>query len=182
MARAANVTQVLTNNTMQTVFKWMAFIVLGYITLRLIRRSGFTLFDPITNLIDPTVDNLLDTTTPNDNSQGSVDNSFRPTARAIAESQLSNMQSSGTDEEALFNAVLPLNGTQLRMVYEEFGQRQGKTLFQWYDEELCDSFTCGSLVYNDAQAGPDCDSYLDQCRETSFMRAIWQKSGLPITF
>jgi len=131
MAQTKVTAGVLSSNTMQTIFKWTAFIVLGYIVLRLIRRTGSTLFDPITNFLDPTVDSLLQTTTPNDNSQGTVDNSFRPTARAIADSQYSNMNQTGTDEEALFNALLPLNGTQLRMVYEEFGQRQSKTLFQW---------------------------------------------------
>jgi len=182
MVQPAKAAQMLGSPSLQNIFKWIAIGFFVIVALRLIRKMGFTFFDGITNTLGSTVDDLLVTTTPNDNSGGTVNNSFRPTARAIANSQLSNMSGSGTDEDALFNAVLPLNGEQLRMVYEEFGQRSGKTLFEWYDEELCDSWTCGSLVYNDAQAGPNCDTYLDQCRETSFMRAIWQKSGLPITF
>jgi hypothetical protein len=64
-------------------------------------------------------------------------------------------------------------------VYREFDTRDGKTLFNFYAEELSTSLI-GMNYYEDGL--DSCGSYFDNCNEAEFMRAIWNKSGLPLTF
>lgn len=104
-------------------------------------------------------------------------------AGSIANIQFQAMDGTGTDESALFSSLCELNGADLIMVAQEFGTQDGKTIFQWYYDELCtyvDAITCGSL----AGCGTDCVNYFIAipsvgCSELEFMKKIWQKSGLP---
>lgn len=163
----------------QTLIKWVVLVLLAYVVYRLIRKGVGPIRDIFTNILNPTVDNVVADTTPTDGT--TVQNSFASQATLIAQGQYAAMQGNMTDETALFNALIPLNGAQLAMVFEKYGVKEGKNLFQWYADELCDSMFCGSLVwYNDA--APGCTGWLDSCYETEFMRALWQKSGIPVTF
>ena len=92
-------------------------------------------------------------------------------ANTIAQNQYNAMYDLGTDETALVNTLKPLNGADLRLVYNEYGSPLYSAfgtlpyigapldLFGWYNKEL------GS------NSGP-----------IKELRAIWLKSGLPITF
>jgi hypothetical protein len=161
------------------IFQWAIVILAFFLILRLLRKTGFGITDAITNIFNPEITDVVDSTTPTDGT--TAQNSFAPQAKMIADGQYVAMNDSGTDEDALFTPLLNLNGAQLALVFEKYGVKQGKNLFEWYAEELCDSVWCGSLVYN-ASASQGCETYMDQCRETAFMRGIWQKSGLPISF
>ncbi|TDN99954.1 hypothetical protein [Sunxiuqinia elliptica] len=92
-----------------------------------------------------------------------------------AKRQQDAMMNWGTDEELLFNSLehpdgKPFSGKQLKQVFEAFGFRDydftggrnvflgaAKNLFEWYESELTR-------------------------KEKVRMRAIWEKSGLDLTF
>jgi len=92
-------------------------------------------------------------------------------ANTIAQNQYNAMYDIGTDENALVATIKQLNGADLRLVYNEYGSPKYSSfgtlpyfgapldLFGWYNKEL------GS------NSGP-----------IKELRAIWAKSGLPITF
>lgn len=125
-----------------------------------------------------TIREILDDTYPTD---GSIeDEDFRSTARIIASRQYSAMAGLGTDVRNLIDPLEDLSGAELRLVYDEFGSKDGKDLFQWYKEELCSGGLCMMLEYvyhGDASEG--CESYLDQCSPLEYMQGVWIKSGLP---
>lgn len=117
---------------------------------------------------------------------------FRPQAKIIADQQETAMQEAGTDETALFEPLVPLNGWQLAVIFEEFGVRpysgtfgtENMNLFQWYDQELADQCLTG-LIYEHPNV-PECDGSVSNwfdlcspgCDERKFMRQIWEKSGI----
>jgi hypothetical protein len=76
--------------------------------------------------------------------------------------------------------LLDFNGAQLREVYREYGQRRGLTLFETYQQKL-DGFGLGSYNYYDDRV-QGCETYFDNCSEIDFARALWMKSGIPISF
>ena len=101
----------------------------------------------------------------------------------IANIQFQAMDGAGTDESSIFSSLCELNGADLILVAQEFGTQDGKTIFQWYYDELCsyvDSIACASF----SGCGTDCTSYFFTipavgCSELEFMKKIWQRSGLP---
>lgn len=116
--------------------------------------------------------------------------SFDDQAQVIADSQHAAMQGFGTNAQALFNQLLSLEGWQLVMVAEKFGVRpysnilwsQDLNIFGWYDQELCDNCTTCLQYTNNEVPGcteDDTDFFCNGCTERGFMRAIWQKSGIP---
>lgn len=90
-------------------------------------------------------------------------------AAAIANKQHSAMADLGTNEQLLFDSLKGLNGADLVLVFDAFGQKNyaatgswfgagySLDLFGWYSEELDGS-------------------------DLAKMRAIWTKSGLSISF
>ena len=87
---------------------------------------------------------------------------------------------SDPDESAIFNPLLDKNGAQLREIYREYGQRRGRTLFETYTLKLSDGLFQSFTYFDDRVEG--CTNYFDDCREVEFTRAIWQKSGIPMSF
>lgn len=109
-----------------------------------------------------------------------IEESFQDEAFNFANSQYAAMEPYGTDEETLMYPLTALTGAQLVMVYQAFGVRDGKNLFQWYASEL-DSWTLtGGVWFEESIEG--CSGYFDNCSQIEAMRGIWAKSGLPITF
>ena len=106
--------------------------------------------------------------TPNDSSSPTIS---KGQANTIAQNQFNAMYDLGTDETALVNSLKPLNGADLRLVYNEYASPKYSAfgtfpylgapldLFGWYNKEL--------------------GSNSDTIKE---LRSIWLKSGLPITF
>lgn len=111
-------------------------------------------------------------------------NQFSSQAQLIADQQYQAMSGAATDEDALFNTLLPLNGAKMNLVLEKFGVREGKNLFQWYADELCEGglfAPCTSLTYYD-ESTPECDSWFNGCSELPYMRAIWKKWSNTLPF
>ena len=127
---------------------------------------------------------LVDSTTTQDGtSTEDIEDSFKGTAKGIADAQYTNLSVgfwTNTNEQALFNPLGDLNGAQLQMVYVEFGIRDGKDLFAWYAGELSTNLWTGLVWTDDRIEG--CTSYVDNCTESDMMRAVWVKSGLPLSF
>jgi hypothetical protein len=164
-------------------------LVMYYVLRAVIRGVG----NAVETLLDPRVnpEELVDETPTADNTDltETEEDAFALTAKSIAEGQYNAMKGWGTNETALFNGLLNLNGGQLQAVYEEYGIKEGKNLFEWYADEL-GSGPLSSLVWYCGTGGLDCEdaqvegceAWIDNCYEADFMRSIWQKSGLPITF
>lgn len=109
-----------------------------------------------------------------------IEEEFEDEAQNFANAQYAAMDGLGTDEDALMVPLLSLTGAQLIMIYEAFGVRDGKSLFQWYSSELDSYVITGGTWYDETLA--NCNSYFDNCSQIEAMRDIWAKSGLPITF
>ena len=119
------------------------------------------------------VQDLVNTTAPEDNSVS--DENFKPVATNIAGRLFNAMEGGGTDEKALFEPLENLTGAQLRDVFEAFGVKEDKDLFQWFDDEL-NTNSWLYVVTSDSIEG--CSSWFDQCSEREAMVSIWKKSGL----
>lgn len=131
------------------------------------------------------INNELPEVQTNDNStNNNPDTISNSQAKLIADGLEINMAGFGTDEQAMFNALQCLNGASLKKVYAGFGQRNydgaNIGLFGWFSGELSNSIFA-TLVYNN-DCVPSCTSYLDQCTDLKYMRAIWSKSGMQLTF
>jgi len=168
----------------------LALLLVTYYVLRAVIKG---IASGVETLIDPPVspEELVDETPTADETDltEAEEDAFALTAQSIAQGQYNAMQGTGTDEDALFSPLVGLNGSQLQQVFAAYGIKEGKDLFGWYQDELANSafmsliYYCGwgSLDCEDGQV-PGCETYWDQCTEGAFMRSIWQKSGLPITF
>lgn len=139
-------------------------------------------------LDDAVTTSPTDGITPSDQQQ--VD--FEEQAAVIADMQQQAMTGvTETDEQALFNQLIDLNGWQLVMVANAFGVRDypgffgGPTplnLFGWYDQELSQNCTWGlQYTHPDVEGCTEEDTFsywCSGCTERQFMRGIWKKSGL----
>ena len=141
--------------------------------------------------VDDFIDNTLPTITPNDNSQNSDPDTISSSESDLLANNLEiYMEGAGTNTTSIMGSLECLNGASLNKVYASFctrsydggfGQNTSqRDLFGWFAGELENApFT--SLIYV-SDCVPSCDSYFDQCRETTYMRAIWSRSSIAITF
>ena len=168
----------------------LAFLLVSYLIVRALIRGVSNVADSIVNPPVNPSDLVDETPTADDTEMDEVEvDAFALTAQTIAQNQYNALNQSNVDEAALFMPLLNLNGTQLQAVFDAYGNRGGKNLFNWYADKL-DSGMFTSLVYYcgwmgiDCEDGqvPGCETWFDNCYERDFMRSIWQKSGLPITF
>ena len=121
----------------------------------------------------------------NDNSTPTDPDTISDNEAKMIANQLENaMKGFGTNESAMFNSIQCLNGASLKKVYAEFGQREYSgtmmDLFGWFSEELS-NLPFSSGVFWDACV-PECDGYLDNCYALTYMREIWKRSGMLLTF
>lgn len=131
------------------------------------------------------IQNELPNTTPIDNSSPSdPDTISNSEADLLANNLEIYMKGVGTNTSSLMASVECLNGASLNKVYASFGARDYDgdmlDLFGWFAGELENAPFTSLIYYNECVA--DCDSYWDQCRETTYMRAIWSKSSIVTTF
>ena len=131
------------------------------------------------------IQNELPNTTPIDNSSPSdPDTISNSEADLLANNLEIYMKGVGTNTSSLMASVECLNGASLNKVYASFGARDYDgdmlDLFGWFAGELENTPFTSLIYYNECVA--DCDSYWDQCRETTYMRAIWSKSSIVTTF
>tara|TARA_B110000211_G_scaffold5482_1_gene6070 strand:- start:1478 stop:2020 length:543 start_codon:yes stop_codon:yes gene_type:complete len=135
--------------------------------------------------INDFIQNELPNTTPIDNSSPSdPDTISNSEADLLANNLEIYMKGVGTNTSSLMASVECLNGASLNKVYASFGARDYDgdmlDLFGWFAGELENAPFTSLIYYNECVA--DCDSYWDQCRETTYMRAIWSKSSIVTTF
>lgn len=135
--------------------------------------------------INDFIDNSLPTIIPNDNSQQSdPDTISNSEGNLLANNLEIYMKGIGTNTSSLMGSLECLNGASLNKVYASFGARNYDgdmlDLFGWFAGELENAPFTSLIYFNDCVSS--CDSYFDQCRETTYMRAIWSKSSIAITF
>jgi len=134
-------------------------------------------------VINDYIENELQNTTPVDNSTPTD-----PDTISDAESELiaNNLQvymaGTGTNETSMFNALECLNGASLNKVYSSFGAREYEgtmmDIYGWFASEMSNWFALS--YYSDCV--PECDSFVNDCFELNYMRAIWSKSSIPVSF
>jgi hypothetical protein len=166
-------------------------VLIKVILLLLVLFVVYSLFNKIKwrptkseEAINDYIQNELPNTTPIDNSTNAdPDTISNSEAELIANNLEVYMDQWGTNEESMFSALQCLNGASLNKVFSSFGAREYDgtmmDLFGWYSEELSNTlFT--SIFYNECV--PNCDGYWDNCHALTYMREIWTKSSIPITF
>ena len=142
--------------------------------------------------INDYIQNELPNTTPIDNStNASPDTISNSEAELIANNLEVYMEQYGTNEQSMFNALQCLNGASLNKVYASFGAREYDMtwpnqdvimdLFGWFSEEL--SNTLFTSIYHN-ECVPSCTEAFggNECHALKYMREIWSKSSIPITF
>jgi len=140
--------------------------------------------------IDDFIDDQLPTLPPADNSTpNDPDTITNSQANLIANSLEVAMDGMGTDTSAMFSSLQCLNGASLNKVFGSFGARPynpgwlgGSTvdrdLFGWFAGELETGWS--NWYYNECV--PTCTTLTDNCGEVDYMRAIWSRSSVPLTF
>ena len=129
---------------------------------------------------------VIDNSTPND-PQTISDNE----AKLLADKLEFDMDGVGTSENSMFNALQCLNGASLKKVYAQFGQREYSginpfldgtmmDLFGWFSNELSNNLFSSGVFWDDCV--PECDGYGDQCYALTYMREIWKRTGMTLTF
>jgi len=171
-----------------TILVYAVLALVVYLLYRMVKKGLSSVFVNISDALNTDVDEQLEVTETNDGTTMTVDEieQFQPIAKAIADQQEQALYEEGflgmsdPDESAIFNPLLDKNGAQLREIYREYGQRRGRTLFETYTLKLSDGLFQSFTYFDDRVEG--CTNYFDDCREVEFTRAIWQKSGIPMSF
>tara|TARA_R100001443_G_scaffold78615_1_gene85909 strand:- start:227 stop:781 length:555 start_codon:yes stop_codon:yes gene_type:complete len=139
--------------------------------------------------VDQFIQNDLPTIIPVDNSSPSDPDTISDSeAELIANSLETGMTGLGTDTNSMLTGLQCLNGASLNKVYAEFGVRpydsygtvSDRDLFGWFAGELSDALFVTGVYYNECVDG--CTTYWNQCKELTYMRKIWSKSSIPVTF
>jgi hypothetical protein len=127
------------------------------------------------------------------------DDDFASQALAIADAQYQELNQYSQDEYGMLASLMPLEGGQLVQVFEQFGARLYDptfgdstylNLFQWYQMKLDNSNLWGQSIQLDWEGVPEEWIPTDMpscggggfCTEKEAFRAIWWRSGLPLTF
>lgn len=172
-----------------TVVTYAILAVVGYLLYRFVKKGLINVTQGVGDFLNTDAEEQLNSSEAADGtSMTDVEvQQFKTTARQMADGQENALYTTSLggilnnpDEDAIFQPLLEYNGAQLREIYREYGQRRGKTLFEAYQNKL-DGDVFNSLVYYDDRV-VGCESYVDNCYEVQFARAIWQKSGVPISF
>ena len=135
--------------------------------------------------INEYIENELDNTTPTDNSTQSDPETISDSeALLIANNLQIYMDGIGTNLDSMTSALECLNGTSLNKVYAEFGARAYNgnmmDLYGWFGSELSNTPII-TLIWS-SDCVPECSSYWDQCADLTYMRNIWSKSSILVSF
>ena len=177
----------LSTPTGRKTAKILAFTLVGVVLFFVIKAVGKGFVEWLESRRD---DQDFDDVVTNTPTQDATikEEGFLPQARIIADSQEVAMDGAGTADSTLFGGVVELNGAELQQVFAEFGTRQGENLFSWYAGDLGGGFPddpIGMYSWSDygmteAQGEALGVGFFDT--EQELMRAIWRKSGLPLSF
>ena len=175
----------------KVLIKVILLLLVLYVVYRLIKGIKWKAVKSVTeinNYIDDQLDPNSNTYTP------PVDNSTPTDPETITNNEAELIANNleyymggswgSTNESSMFNALQCLNGASLNKVYAEFGARNYDgsmlDLYGWFASELSNNIMVTGVWWNDCVA--DCDSYWDQCYDLSYMRKIWNKSSIPVSF
>ena len=94
----------------------------------------------------------------------------------------------GTDTNSLMTSLECLNGASLNKIYASFGVRPydsygtvtDRDLYGWFAGELSNAPFVTLVYYSDCVDG--CTGYWNQCKELTYMRKIWSRSSIPVSF
>ena len=137
---------------------------------------------PAVSQINEFIENELPNTTPTDNSNNADPETISDSeAQLIANNLEVYMDQWGTNEGSTFAALQCLNGASLNKVYAEFGARDYDgtmlDLYGWFSEEFSN---IGVSYYNSCV--PECNSFFNDCFAMTYLREIWSKSSIPVSF
>ena len=137
------------------------------------------------NEVNDYINNELPNDPPVDNSSTSDPETISDAeSELIANNLQVYMEGFGTNEESLFSALQCLNGASLNKVYASFGARDYDgtmmDLYGWFSEELSNLIFSSGVFYN--ECNPECDSWWSNCYAMTYMRLIWSKSSIPVSF
>ena len=168
----------------KVLIKVILLLLVLFVVYSLLKKIRWKKSASETDIID-FIENELPNTTPVDNSTPSdPDTISNSEAELLANNLEFYMKGVGTNTSSLMGSVECLNGASLNKVYASFGARDYDgdmlDLFGWFAGELENAPFTSLIYFNECVA--DCDSYWDQCRETTYMRAIWKKSSIVTTF
>lgn len=155
--------------------------VIAYLSYRIIKNSLDKTTEESVNQTQNSIINAIDNgqVETNDGSE-QPPNTDQVQLNEIALQQYTLMNQYFVDEQALFNSLDNLNGSQLQGVYVAYGIKDGKNLFQWYNDTLNSSyFTSGATAWTySGEDSNECSSQFDFCSELKVMKLVWAKSGL----
>ena len=174
----------------KVLIKVILLLLLLFVVYSLIKKIKWKPTKTETEVQDY-IENVLPNQTPVDNSADNDPETISDNeAQLIANNLQIYMDEMGTNTGSSFNALECLNGASLNKVYTEFGTRsyqswmwsdpQPRDLFGWFAAEFENAPFTSLIYYTDCV--PTCNNYWDQCREMDYMRGIWSKSSIPVTF
>ena len=161
------------------IVKNVVLAVIIYLLYRIIKNAlDKTTEESIEQLQNQTIQMVENGNVPTNDGSIQAPNTDQVQANEIALQQYTIMNQFFIDEQALFDGLANLNGSQLQLVYTTYGVKDGKNLFQWYNDKLNSTALTGQVFTYDGQDSAECNSYFDFCSELDVMRLVWKKSGL----
>jgi hypothetical protein len=139
--------------------------------------------------VEEYINTELQVTAPVDNSSQSDPETISDNeAELIANNLEVYMAQIGTETNSLMSSLECLNGASLNKIYAAFGVRPynsygtttDRDLYGWFAGELSNAPFVTLVYYNACVDG--CTSYWDQCKELTYMRTIWSRSSIPVSF
>ena len=174
----------------KVLIKVLLLLLVLFVVYSLIKKIKWKA-DKTEEVINEYIATELPATEPTDQSSNSDPETISDTeADLIANNLEVYMDDIGTNTGSTFSALECLNGASLNKVYSSFGARpyanyfwseaQMTDLYGWFAGEF-ENMPFTSLIYYN-ECVPACNGYWDQCREMDYMRAIWSKSSIPVSF
>lgn len=161
------------------IVKNVVLAVIIYLLYRIIKNAlDKTTEESVEQLQNQTIQMVENGNVPTNDGSVQAPNTDQVQANEIALQQYTIMNQFFVDEQALFDSLQNLNGSQLQLVYTTYGVKDGKNLFQWYNDKLNSSVLAGQVFTYDGQDSTECSNYFDFCSELDVMRLVWAKSGL----
>ena len=161
------------------IVKNVVLAVIIYLLYRIIKNAlDKTTEESVEQLQNQTIQMVENGSVPTNDGSIQAPNTDQVQANEIALQQYTIMNQFFIDEQALFDSLKNLNGSQLQLVYTTYGIKDGKNLFQWYNDRLNSSVIGGNIFTYQGQDSTECNSTFDFCSELDVMRLVWAKSGL----
>lgn len=159
------------------IVKNVVLAVIIYLLYRIVKNAlDKTTEESIEQLQNQTIQMVENGNVPTNDGSIQAPNTDQAQANEIALQQYTIMNQFFIDEFALIEMLCGLNGSQLQLVYTTYGVKDGKNLFQWYNDKLNSSIYTGQSL--SAPCLEQCTSFFSDCSELDAMREMWQKSGL----